>query len=69
MQLHWETAGANTVALSIDTGGVFATYGGGRMSKLVPLACDGKAHTYTFVARASDGTAAIKSIQITEHKI
>jgi hypothetical protein len=57
------------VTLSIDTGPAFATYNGGRQDQLVPLACDGKAHTYTFIARSADGQTALRALKITEHKI
>jgi hypothetical protein len=69
IELHWDTRDAKTVTLSIDSQSAFATYGNGAMDKLVPLACDGKSHTYTLIARTTDGTAAIKSLTITEHKI
>jgi hypothetical protein len=69
VQLHWVTSGASDVTLSIDSGPVFASYNGGRNDQLVPLACDGKTHLYTFIARSSDGQTALRALKITEHKI
>jgi hypothetical protein len=67
--LHWETRGATTVILRIDGGPIFATYGGGGNNKLVPLACDGKAHRYTLTARAADGRTAARTLTITERRL
>jgi hypothetical protein len=69
VELHWETQGAATVTLRIDAGPVFATYGDGSHDKLVPLACDGHAHTYTLVARAADGQTAVKTLTLTERAL
>jgi hypothetical protein len=55
------------VSLRIDAQPIFATYANGSNNQLVPLACDGKAHTYTITAQA-DGRTATKSLTITEHK-
>jgi hypothetical protein len=67
VELQWETRGARTVTLRIDAEPVFATYGDGANDKLVPLACDGKAHRYTLTARAGDGRTANRTLTITEH--
>jgi hypothetical protein len=67
--LHWETRGAAAVTLRIDAGPVFATYGDGGNDKLVPLACDGKAHRYTLTARAADGTTSERTLTITERRL
>jgi hypothetical protein len=45
--LHWETRGAADRDAEHRRGPTFATYGDGANNKLVPLACDGKAHRYT----------------------
>ena len=69
VRLRWETRDATRVSLRIDAQPIFATYTNGSNDRLVPLACDGKAHTYTFTARANDGRTATKSLTITEHKL
>jgi hypothetical protein len=67
--LHWETRGAATVTLRIDAEPVFATYADGGNDKLVPLACDGKAHRYTLTARAADGKTSARTLTITERRL
>jgi hypothetical protein len=67
--LHWETRGATTVTLRIDAGPIFATYADGGADKLVPLACDGKAHRYLLSARAADGATSERTLTITERKL
>ena len=65
-QLHWTTRGATKVELRIDGGPVFSTYPDGKREPLVPLACDGKTHTYELTARAANGETATKSLAIAE---
>jgi hypothetical protein len=69
VELHWETLGAISVTLRIDGGPVFATYADGPNDKLVPLACDGKPHSYTLTARAADGRITTKTLRLTEHAL
>jgi hypothetical protein len=66
VELQWETRGATTVTLRIDGGPVFATYRNGRKDELVPLACDGKPHSYTLTARAAGGQVASRTLRLTE---
>jgi hypothetical protein len=63
VQLSWLTQNATRVQLSIDNGGVFATYPNGAQSPLVYLACDGKAHTYTLTA-SGGGTRASRTVTV-----
>jgi hypothetical protein len=57
VELSWTTTGAATVEMHIDDGGVFATYENGPHVELLPLPCDGEAHTYRLVARAGSATS------------
>jgi hypothetical protein len=66
IELHWQTIGATTVTMRIDGGPVFATYADGTNDKLLPLACDGKPHTYTLTARDAAGRTATGKVVITE---
>jgi len=66
VELRWETRGATTVTLHIDGGPVFATYGDGRNDELLPLACDGKPHSYTLTARAAGGQLTTRTLRLTE---
>jgi hypothetical protein len=43
--------------MHIDGGPVFATYPNGSRAELLPLTCDGNAHTYQLVARAGTATS------------
>jgi hypothetical protein len=69
VELRWETRGAATVTLRIDGGPVFATYGDGANDKLVPLACDGRPHSYTLTARGADGRITTKTLRLTERAL
>jgi hypothetical protein len=57
VELSWTTTGAATVEMHIDDGGVFATYENGPHVELLPLPCDGEAHTYRLVAQAGSATS------------
>jgi hypothetical protein len=52
VELQWTATGATSVELRIDDGPVFARYPNGRQTKLLPLECDGKPHTYEIRASA-----------------
>jgi len=50
--------------MHIDGGPAITRYGNGAQDQLLPLACDGKSHTYTLVAR-NGAASASKSLTIT----
>jgi hypothetical protein len=52
IELKWTTRGAARVEMHIDGGSAFATYPNGTQDQLLPLTCDGRAHTYELVASA-----------------
>ena len=66
IELHWQTPVTATVDLRIDGGDLFASYPGGRGDHLVPLVCDGRAHTYELTVTGVDGTTASKTVTIEE---
>ena len=66
IELHWQTPVTATVDLRIDGGDLFASYPGGRGDHLVPLVCDGRAHTYELTVTGVDGTTASKTVTIDE---
>ena len=66
VELRWETRNATRVTLSINGGGVFASYANGKRSQLEPLTCDGTNQTYTLTARGANGTSITKSLTLTE---
>lgn len=52
IELRWTASGADRVEMRIDGGPVFARYGNGTRQELLPLPCDGRAHTYELAATA-----------------
>jgi ABC-type Fe3+-hydroxamate transport system substrate-binding protein len=67
IELKWTTSGAAKVTMSIDGSGVFASYPNGTRDVLLPLACDGKTHTYKLTATAGGATAS-QSISVQTKK-
>jgi hypothetical protein len=55
--LKWTASGAKDVALYVDGGPPVAHYQNGARDELIPIACDGKSHTYTLKATAPGATA------------
>jgi hypothetical protein len=66
VELHWETKNAASVTLTINGGGVFATYPDGTHDELVPLTCDGNPQHYTFTAHDRNGATVKKTLTLTE---
>ena len=56
IELKWTTSGATNVELRIDGGPVFAHYANGAHTEMLPLTCDGGAHTYKLTATAGGST-------------
>ncbi|TMM16987.1 MAG: hypothetical protein E6G01_07135 [Actinobacteria bacterium] len=54
--LSWTTRNATSATISIDGGGIYASYPANG-SASVPFACDGKSHTYLLTAKGPKGTA------------
>ena len=63
IELRWKVSGARRVEMRID-GRPFSRYGNGAFDELLPLRCDGSAHTYTLVATAP-GRAARRTVTVT----
>ena len=66
VELRWETKNAASVTLTINGGGVFATYPDGPHDELVPLACDGDSQHYTFTARDKNRATVTKTLTLAE---
>jgi hypothetical protein len=66
VELRWETRNATRVTLSINGGGVFASYPNGRRSELEPLTCDGTNQTYVLTAHGPNGSSTTKSLTLAE---
>ena len=67
IEMKWTTRGRLERRSLIDGSAEFARYPNGSQDELLPLACDGRSHTYKLVATAADGTTT-KSISVTTKK-
>jgi hypothetical protein len=63
IDLSWTASGAKDIVLTIDGGQPVAHYPNGARTVEVPLACDGKSHTYTLKATAP-GVNVTRSITV-----
>jgi hypothetical protein len=61
--LSWTTERATGVDLSVDGGGVYASYGPSG-STTITVPCDGGTHTYTLTAKAAGGQSGSQTISV-----
>jgi hypothetical protein len=61
--LKWTATGARDIALSVDGAPPVAHYPNGAQDELVPMACDGKSHSFTLKATAP-GVTVTRSITV-----
>jgi len=61
--LSWTTERATGVDLSVDGGGVYASYGPSANTTLA-VPCDGGTHTYTLTAKATGAQSASQTISV-----
>jgi hypothetical protein len=64
MQIDFETQNAKSVTLSINGGGVFATYTDGAHDELVPLTCAGSPQKYVLSAHGANGATVSKTLTV-----
>ena len=64
IEIDFETQSAKSVTLSINGGGVFATYSGGAHDELVPLTCAGSPQTYVLSAHGANGVTVSKTLTV-----
>src|SRR5690242_12950236 len=66
-EFEWKVTGATKVTLSIDGAAPISTFESGTQDLLLPVTCDGKAHTYTLVA-TKGGAKSESSISVSTKK-
>jgi hypothetical protein len=64
VEIDFETEHATSVTLSINGGGVFATYTDGAHDELVPLTCAGALQKYVLSAHGSNGVTVSKTLTV-----